>query len=82
MPNTEKSPNEFIQKLKELLEEYQCSISFECSDGSDTHGISGEKIVISQQQKVDGRSWLKDVDIASSDGWWLDMNRLDIPETE
>lgn len=77
----QKSPKEFLNKLKELLDEYQCSIGFECSDSSDTHGVWGEKIVISQKQKSTGH-WPKDVDIASSDGWRLNMNRLDILVTE
>lgn len=36
---------EFLQKLKQLLEEYDVSISFSVGDCSDTHGLYDEKLV-------------------------------------
>lgn len=42
---------EFTQKLALLLKEYQASISFECSEGSDHHGIYNPQIVASIDNK-------------------------------
>lgn len=36
----------FLAKLKALLTEYEAEISAEVGDGSDTHGIHGEEMVI------------------------------------
>lgn len=36
---------EFRKELKALLEKYNASIDFSCSDGSDTHGIYDAKMV-------------------------------------
>ena len=36
---------EFKAELKSLLEKYEVEISWECGEGSDTHGIYGEKMV-------------------------------------
>lgn len=41
---------EFLIKLKELLKEYDVNIGFNCSDGSDTHGIYDAHMVISQNK--------------------------------
>ncbi len=54
--------DEFLRKLRYLLAEYHASISFECDDSSDTHGITGEKIVININKKP----------VFKVGGWWLD----------
>ena len=37
---------EFKSKLKSLLKEYNMRIQFDCDASSDTHGLTGERIVI------------------------------------
>ena len=36
---------EFKKKLRDLLLKYDAVISFDCGEGSDTHGLYGEKMV-------------------------------------
>lgn len=49
---------EFLDKLKALLWEYNMSINFACSDGSDTHGINDGRIEIEDSKgKVIFRTW-------------------------
>lgn len=40
---------EFLSKLKALLKEYNATISFDVGEGSDTHGLYEEEMVISFQ---------------------------------
>lgn len=37
---------EFKRELKELLIKYKATIDFECSPGSDLHGVYDEKIAV------------------------------------
>ena len=52
----------FKAELKALLKKYNAEIGFSLSDCSDTHGINGEKIVVS----IDNG---KDIDLVA--GWGL-----------
>lgn len=61
---------EFLAKLKALLVEYQCSIGFTCSDGSDTHGLYDDHLIIDQKQ--DG----KDVTFFETESWWLEHSNI------
>ena len=56
--------NEFIFKLRSLLEEYNASIGFSCSDCSDTHGLSDERI------RID----IDDISVVEVRGWWVQAN--------
>ena len=38
---------EFVRELAQLLEEYSVSIEWSCGEGSDTHGIFEEEMLIS-----------------------------------
>lgn len=44
---------EFLQKLKALMEEYRVSIGFTVGDCSDTHGLYDEKMVITHRVHPD-----------------------------
>lgn len=59
---------EFLKKLKDLLEEYNVVIGFEVNECSDTYGLSGERMVISQITKG---AFKEDVWL-TIDGWGLD----------
>lgn len=52
---------EFLQKLKELLTEYNVSINADVGAGSDTHGIHGRYMEISKRIPNTFRDevWLK-----------------------
>ena len=45
--------NNFKKELYDLLNKYNASITFECDDCSDTHGIYHPRIVIDQQIEND-----------------------------
>lgn len=38
-----------IEELKKLLEEHNCSIYFDCDDCSDWYGITGDRMVIANE---------------------------------
>ena len=40
------TPAAFKKELKALLAKYDAYIGFSCDEGSDTHGISGSRIVV------------------------------------
>lgn len=42
--------NEFLTKLANLLDEYNADIEFTCSEGSDTSGLYGDRIIISERK--------------------------------
>lgn len=42
-----KTQREALKELKAVMKKHGISISWDCSPYSDTHGISGEKMVIS-----------------------------------
>lgn len=42
---------EFLTKLRNLLSEYKADISWSCRPGSDTHGIYGECMIVSIEDK-------------------------------
>ena len=48
----ELSVNEFRNDLKELLDKYKAHICFDFDEWRDTHGMYGEKVVISNQDTV------------------------------
>jgi hypothetical protein len=43
---------EFLKKLRDLLEEYNASISWDCDSCSDMHGVTGEYMAILLKNKV------------------------------
>ena len=57
---------EFLQKLKNLLEEYDVSISFSVSDCSDTCVLFDEKLVF--EHRID-KATLEDETWFYVDGW-------------
>jgi hypothetical protein len=66
----------FLQELRSLMEKYRVGIGFDVGQGSDTHGLYDEKMVISARV---GDSF-KTVDILEVDGWGIDYR--DIPEKD
>lgn len=69
MPVSDARHAEFLQKLLALLSEYDASISWSCDDGSDTHGISGEVLVVDIANREvlrthEGNSYLDAHDLA------------------
>lgn len=68
--------NEFLNKLKALFEEYNASVGFECSDGSDLFGVYGEKIVFSIVENDNGRD--KEIDVLEVDGYYANKNDIEI----
>ena len=65
---------EFLKKLKALLEEYDVSIGFSVGSCSDTHGLYDERILVDHRVSKDSfkeETWL------SVDGWWLDANDIE-----
>ncbi len=46
---------EFLSELKALLKKYDVAIGFSVSECSDTHGLSGEKMIIYHKDK----NWLE-----------------------
>lgn len=59
---------QFKNELRQLLEKYNASILFTCSESSDTHGLYNDHIVI-----VDNKS--KEY-IVEADGWFLNPSDL------
>jgi len=62
----DKTQTEFLQELKSLLKKYTASIDFCVSDGSDTYGLSDERLEISINNKT----------IRKVQGWGLDQTDL------
>jgi len=58
--------NDFITELKDLLKKHNAQIDFECSDGSDTHGIHDANLSIYVDRKR----------VAKVIGWSLDASEL------
>ena len=58
----------FKKELKKLLIKYRATISFDCSECSDLHGISGERIIAELGEK----------EIHLSDGYYV--SPLDLEE--
>ena len=52
---SELKQKEFLGKLKNLLEEYSVSIDWECSPGSDLHGVYDMQLVL--LHRPDPKSW-------------------------
>ena len=67
----EETNNQFLKELSELLAKYNACISFSVGEGSDTHGLYNEKMIISRQP--DPNSW-EDIDIKVVDGWVIDSS--------
>ncbi|RLI66738.1 MAG: hypothetical protein DRO67_00660 [Candidatus Asgardarchaeum californiense] len=59
---------EFLKELKVLLEKYKMSIGFEVDDGSDTYGISGQRMEIRDKDN--------DIIFTSKGQWYIDSNSL------
>lgn len=59
----EHNKKQFLNKLSNLLKEYDAEIHFDCGDGSDTHGIYNEEIKITINNET----------IHSNSGWWLEI---------
>jgi len=58
------------QELAELLDRYDCHLSFSCDDCSDTHGIHGESLQI-------GRNFpAKPETLKLADGWTANARDL------
>lgn len=57
---------EFVQKLNNLLKEYNASIGFTCSSCSDTYGINGESVAVTFEDKETRKQEM----ITLSEGWW------------
>lgn len=68
--------NEFLNKLKALFEEYNASVGFECSSGSDLFGVYGEKIVFSIVENDNGRD--KEINVLEVDGYYANKNDIEI----
>lgn len=68
--------NEFLIKLKTLFEEYNASVGFECSPGSDLFGVYGEKIVFSIVENDNGRD--KEINVLKVDGYYANKNDIEI----
>lgn len=49
---TDPSEKQFLLKLKELLDDFNATITWGCSPYSDTHGIHGEYMSVSMDDKV------------------------------
>lgn len=60
----------FLKELSDLLEKYNAVIGVDMDECSDTHGISGEKVVISI--KEEGRS--NYTDVFETHGWRIDAS--------
>lgn len=56
----------FLEELRNLLEQYNASISFSVSEWSDTHGLSEERMVVEIGNK----------EVATVYGW--DLNASDL----
>lgn len=50
--NNNKSREEFLSRLSKLLKEYNASIGFDCDSPSDLHGVTGEGVILSINDKV------------------------------
>ena len=60
--------DEFKNKFSDLLTEYGAEIFFDCSDGSDTYGIYGPKIVVAIR---DPDNFKKEIVVIESKGYVL-----------
>lgn len=67
----------FKAELKALMEKYNASIGFNCDEGSDTEGLTGESLYISIDGNVNPVS-KSHVSITAVDvsGWGLDKHDL------
>lgn len=68
--------DEFLNKLKALFEEYNASVGFECSPGSDLFGVCGEKIVFSIVENDNGRD--KEINVLEVDGYYANKNDIEV----
>lgn len=66
--------NEFLKELKDLLMKYNVGISFDVSDCSDTHGLSGEKMVVYHKDPSSFKTenWLV------VDGWFINEGDISV----
>lgn len=55
---------EFLSKLKDLLDEYDATIEFTCDESSDTYGLYGDHLEIIMRE--DG---FRNKVVFKSDGW-------------
>lgn len=70
---TKERAEEFLAKLGALLREYEASIEADCGEGSDMHGICGEKMTINVGRwNQRGR-----VVVKVCDGWEFTANDLE-----
>lgn len=63
---TEENIKEFKKELLLLLDKYNVSIGFTCSDSSDTHGLYNDHIIVQENATREN--------IIEADGWWLTGN--------
>lgn len=68
--------NEFLTKLKALFEEYNASVGFECSPGSDLFGVYEEKIVFSIVENDNGRD--REINVLEVDGYYVNKNDIEL----
>jgi hypothetical protein len=66
----ETSEKEFLQKLKQLLSEYNMNIRFDCADNSDTHGLINDRIIIENDKTRKS--------IFKSNDWYITANNIKI----
>ena len=59
---------QFLAELKALLSKYDYTIGFACDDGSDTYGLTGEKIEIQDK---------KGNVVFSTGGYFLDASDIE-----
>lgn len=62
--------NEFLIKLATLLEEYNASISFACSENSDTSGLYNSRIIITERKEYE-------IILDTEDSWYLSSNIIE-----
>ena len=63
---------EFYKEFRALLEKYNVGIEFHCGEGSDTHGIYDEKIIVyhTKPGTFHNENWIV------VNGWGIDKNDL------
>lgn len=62
--------NNFKVELKELLERYNASISFSVGEGSDTHGLYDEKMILTVNEDS------KEEEAEHINGWDVSAHEL------
>ena len=68
----DQNKQQFLKEFKALLEKYNVGISFSVGDGSDTHGLYDEKMVV--YHTIPGT--FKDEDWLEVNGWSIDISDM------